>query len=114
MEPLKIPVAEIPLVCNESLAVVYDAIKCGHLETMLVGRRRFARPAAIRKWVDFLEAESKAGRPVSYRARKRPDLPGQVAGAPGRLQYAMKPAAARPAPGDVATGFAQRTDSLDR
>ena len=76
VEPLKIPLAEIPRIAGESLAVVYDAINLGHLETMLVGRRRFARPDAIRKWVDFLEAESNAGRPVMYRARvQKPDLP---------------------------------------
>ena len=91
MEPLKVPVAEVPGVTGESMSVVYDAIKRGHLETFLVGRRRFARPAAIRKWVDFLEAESNAGRPVSYRARKRPEA-SQPFGTP-RLQDVRKGAA---------------------
>lgn len=71
MTPLKIPVAEIPALTNESLAVVYDAINAGHLRTFLVGRRRFARPDAVQQWVEFLEAQSDAGRPVVYRPRRR-------------------------------------------
>jgi hypothetical protein len=49
---------------GQSRANVYDAIKTGHLKSFLVGRRRFARPAAVRAWVDFLETRSDAGRPV--------------------------------------------------
>lgn len=71
MDQLKIPLSEIPRVTGESLAIIYDAINAGHLETFLVGRRRFARPEAIRAWVDYLEAQSNAGRPVTYRARGR-------------------------------------------
>ena len=70
MEPLKISLADCPRVTGESMAVVYDAIKAGHLKTFLVGRRRFVRPQALRDWVDYLEAESAAGRPVVYRARR--------------------------------------------
>ena len=70
MEPLKIPLDGIVAATGESRAVVYDAIKAGHLDTFLVGRRRFARPEAIRAWVDYLEAQSKAGRPVCYRTRE--------------------------------------------
>jgi hypothetical protein len=69
VEPLKISLADCPRVTGESMAVVYDAIKAGHLKTFLVGRRRFVRPQALRDWVDYLEAESAAGRPVVYRAR---------------------------------------------
>ena len=69
MELLKISLADCPRVTGESMAVVYDAIKAGHLKTFLVGRRRFVRPQALRDWVDYLEAESAAGRPVVYRAR---------------------------------------------
>lgn len=69
MEQLKIPLVDIPRVAGESLAVVYDAINAGHLKTFLVGRRRFARPESIRAWVDYLEAQSNAGTPVTYRAR---------------------------------------------
>ncbi len=69
MQQLKVPLAEIPAITSESLAVVYDAIHAGHLDTFLVGRRRFARPEAIRAWVDYLEAQSDAGKPVTYRAR---------------------------------------------
>ena len=69
MEPLKISLAQIVACTGESLPVVHDAINAGHLTTFLVGRRRFARPDAVRKWVDFLEAQSNAGKPVVYRAR---------------------------------------------
>jgi hypothetical protein len=69
MELLKVSIDGIAAATGESRAVIYDAINAGHLKTFLVGRRRFARPEAIRAWIDFLEAESGAGRPVSYRAR---------------------------------------------
>lgn len=70
LEPLKLGIKQIVEVTGESVPVVYDAIRAGHLETFLVGRRRFARPEAVRAWVDFLEAQSNAGRPVSYRSRE--------------------------------------------
>jgi hypothetical protein len=69
VDQLKIPLAEIPRITGESMPVIYDAINAGDLTTFLVGRRRFARPEAIRAWVDYLEAQSDAGRPVTYRAR---------------------------------------------
>jgi hypothetical protein len=69
MEALKVSLNEVVRATGESMAVVYDAIRAGHLETFLVGRRRFARPEKVRAWVDYLEAQSNAGRPVSYRAR---------------------------------------------
>ncbi len=69
MEKLKLSRQEIAEVAGESLALVDDAIREGHLKTFLVGRRRFARPEAVRAWVDFLEKRSNAGSPVSYRAR---------------------------------------------
>ena len=69
MEPLKLSLTQICEVSGESLHTVYKAIALGHLDTFLVGRRRCARPKAVRTWVNFLEAESKAGRPVVYRPR---------------------------------------------
>ncbi|HEY0878139.1 MAG TPA: hypothetical protein VGE10_06775 [Zeimonas sp.] len=69
MEPLKLGIREIAEATRESIPVIYNAIEAGHLKTFLVGRRRFARPAAVRKWIDFLEAQSNAGAPVAYRAR---------------------------------------------
>ncbi len=69
MDQLKIALAAIPRLTGECLAVIHDAVNVGHLQTFLVGRRRFARPEAIRAWVDFLEAESNAGRAVTYRPR---------------------------------------------
>ena len=70
MDREAIPLAEIPAGTGQSTNVVHDAINAGHLETFLVGRRRFARPAAIRKWIDFLEAQSRAGTPISYRGHR--------------------------------------------
>ncbi len=69
MDKLKIALKDIPLIAGESMAVIHDAINAGHLQTFLVGRRRFARPEAIRAWVDHLEAQSNAGKPVTYRPR---------------------------------------------
>lgn len=68
-EKLKLSLREIVEVTGESLPLIHDAINAGHLDTFLVGRRRFARPAAVAAWIDFLESRSKAGFPVSYRAR---------------------------------------------
>jgi len=70
IEPLKLSLQQIAEITGESLPLLHDAIRKGDLETFLVGRRRFARPAAVRKWVDWLEAQSNAGRPVSYRSRE--------------------------------------------
>lgn len=69
IEPLKLSLQSIAEVTGESHPTIYAAIAQGHLETFLVGRRRFARPDAVRKWVDFLQAESDKGRPVVYRSR---------------------------------------------
>lgn len=70
IEPLKLSLQQIAEMTGESLPLLHDAIRKGDLETFLVGRRRFARPAAVRKWVDWLEAQSNAGHPVSYRSRE--------------------------------------------
>jgi len=68
---LKLSMSGIAEATGESLPTIYAAIRAGDLRTFLCGRRRFARPADVEKWVDFLQAESDAGRPVSYRASKR-------------------------------------------
>jgi len=70
IEPLKLGIQQIAAATGESVPTIYSAIQAGHLDTFVVGRRRFARPAAVRAWVDHLEAESNAGRPVSYRSRE--------------------------------------------
>lgn len=70
MEPLKIGLDEICRVTGETKPTVHDAIRAGHLKTFLVGRRRFARPADVRAWVDFLQAQSDKGAPVCYRSRE--------------------------------------------
>ena len=71
MEKLKLSLTEIAAATGESLPVIHDAVSAGDLKTFLVGRRRFARPEAVRKWIDFLERRSNVGRPVAYRARVR-------------------------------------------
>ncbi|KAF1690190.1 helix-turn-helix domain-containing protein [Pseudoxanthomonas taiwanensis] len=70
LEPLKLSIRQIAEVTGESIPTIYSAINAGDLQTFLVGRRRFARPEAVRAWVDHLEAQSNAGRPVSYRSRE--------------------------------------------
>lgn len=70
MEPIKVSLQAVAEATGESMSVIYDAVNAGHLRTFLVGRRRFARPADVRAWVDFLQAQSDAGKPVLYRARK--------------------------------------------
>lgn len=69
VEPLKLSLQQIEEATGESLPTLYSAMAAGHLETFLVGRRRFATPEAVRGWVEFLKRESDAGRPVCYRAR---------------------------------------------
>lgn len=69
LEPLKLGIQQIAEVTGESIPTIYSAINAGDLETFLVGRRRFAKPEAVQKWIDYLEAQSRAGRPVCYRAR---------------------------------------------
>ena len=71
MEKLKLSMADIAEMTGESMPLIYAAINAGDLKTFLVGRRRFARPADVRAWVDFLQAESDAGRPVCYQARDK-------------------------------------------
>lgn len=71
MQLLKLSICDIESVTGESKSVIYAAIKCSHLPTFLVGRRRFAKPAAVSAWIDFLQAESEAGRPVQYLRRPR-------------------------------------------
>lgn len=69
METLKLSMQAVADATGESMPSIYCAINAGHLDTFLVGRRRFARPDAVRKWIDFLEAKSQEGMPVVYRPR---------------------------------------------
>lgn len=69
MEALKLSMQAVSEATNESMPTIYKAIELGHLQTFLCGRRRFARPDAVRAWVDFMEAESGKGKPVMYRPR---------------------------------------------
>jgi hypothetical protein len=86
MDVLKLGIDQICEVAVESRSVVNDAIRNGDLETFTVGRRRYARPEAVRKWVDFLEASSKAGKPVNYRSRDQERRPTPATGGTGRSQ----------------------------
>lgn len=69
IQKLKLSLQEIADVTGESLPLIHDAINAGHLRTFVVGRRRFARPAAVESWITYLEKQSDAGSPVKYRAR---------------------------------------------
>lgn len=75
IELLKLTLQQIAQATGESLPTIHAAIKAGDLQTFLVGRRRFAKPAAVQRWVDHLEAESNAGRPISYRPRSSEKQP---------------------------------------
>lgn len=70
MDALKVSLQDIARATGESLPTIYAAMKAGHLDTFLVGRRRFARPDAVRAWMDLLERRSAAGKPVVYRSRE--------------------------------------------
>jgi len=69
MTKLKLSLADVGELTGEALPLIRAAISAGDLKTFLVGRRRFARPADVEAWVDFLQRESDAGRPVKYQAR---------------------------------------------
>lgn len=71
MLKLKLTMAEVAELTNEALPLIYKASCSGQLKTFLVGRRRFVRPADVEAWVDFLQRESDAGRPVKYQAREQ-------------------------------------------
>jgi len=71
MLKLKLTMAEVKEVSNEALPLIYKASLSGDLKTFLVGRRRFARPADVEAWVDFMQRESDAGRPVKYQSREQ-------------------------------------------
>jgi hypothetical protein len=45
---LKLSLREVADITGESLPLIHDAITAGDLKTFVVGRRRFARPAAAR------------------------------------------------------------------
>ncbi len=68
-QKLKWSLQEISEVTGESLPLIHDAVNAGHLRTFVVGRRRFAKPVAVEAWIDFLEKQSDAGKPVKYRSR---------------------------------------------
>lgn len=69
LDPI-VPVQEAAKTACMSLPGLYAAINAGHLKTFLIGRRRFVRESALREWLDFLEQQSDAGRPVVYRPRE--------------------------------------------
>jgi hypothetical protein len=69
LQKMKLSVDEICSATSEARPLVFAAIRAGHLRTFLVGRRRFAKPADVESWIDFLQRESDAGRPVVYQPR---------------------------------------------
>jgi hypothetical protein len=68
MQLLKLTLQQASDYSGESLSVLHDAIRAGDLKSFVVGRRRFIRPEALKRWVDFLEKQSDKGTPVKYRA----------------------------------------------
>lgn len=68
---LKLSLSEICELTGEAMPLIRAAINAGDLNTFIVGRRRFARPAEVVRWVDSLQAQSDAGQPVKYQARQQ-------------------------------------------
>jgi len=66
---LKLSLAEVCELAGEAMPLIRMAAASGQLRTFVVGRRRFARPADVEAWIDFLQAQSDAGKPVVYQAR---------------------------------------------
>ena len=64
------PLQEAARIACMSVPSIYAAINAGHLKTFLIGRRRFVRESVLRAWLDFLEHQSDAGKPVTYRPRE--------------------------------------------
>lgn len=69
LQPLQLSIEQVAEITGQSRSVIYDAINAGHLKSYLIGRRRYFKPAAVQKWVDYLESQSNKGNPVAYRAR---------------------------------------------
>lgn len=69
LEPLQVPLHRFPEITGKSPPTIHAAINAGHLRTYLIGRRRYATMDDLRAWIEFLRAESDAGRPVVYRPR---------------------------------------------
>lgn len=70
VQKFKLSVDEIAEATGEGRPTIYAAIRAGDLRTFLVGRRRFSRPDAVKAWIDYLQAQSDAGHPVGYLARR--------------------------------------------
>lgn len=60
---------ELPALTGQSQSNIDRAIACGDIRTVVIGRKRFATPAAVEKWLTFLAERSEAGKPVKYMAR---------------------------------------------
>lgn len=67
--------ASAVIASKKSLMTIHDAIDAEHLESYVVGRRRYIRAADLSAWLDWLKAESDAGRPVVYRSRATERMP---------------------------------------
>lgn len=67
MEKLNYSRQDVASAAGVSLSIVDDAIREGHLESYLIGRKRFVRCAAVSKWLDYLQGQSNKGKPVIYR-----------------------------------------------
>ena len=68
LDPI-IPIKEVSRIACMSMPGIYAAINAGHLRSHLRGRQRFVRESAVVEWLNYLESESDAGRPVTYRPR---------------------------------------------
>ena len=60
---------EVEAATRQRQPSIHAAIKRGDLRVYKVGRRTYARESAVQSWLDFLQRQSDAGKPVFYRAR---------------------------------------------
>lgn len=61
---------DIASISKQGRPTIYAAINLGHLRTMLIGRRRFAKASDVRAWIDRMQTASDKGHPIAYRARE--------------------------------------------
>jgi hypothetical protein len=74
---LKYSIEDVCDIANECRSNVVRAVKLGHLPSFTVGKKKYIRPADVVRWVDFLQAQSDAGRPIRYQARDEAARPGK-------------------------------------
>lgn len=66
LPPLQLKMDDACVLTNMSRNVIFEAVKRGHLRTHVVGRSRFTTYKEVTRWVEWLQKQSDAGKPVGY------------------------------------------------